>query len=419
MHRGASLASVILLAAVSGGLLSAPERRPQAAPTPMQLFQKMLPAVRHPRCVSCHGGVDPITTGRGHPPGKIDTVKANTKTYQPCTDCHDESKEWSLPAADHSFVGRTDEELCYLFAEFAMKQGHARFISNHLKGDELIVAAFNGLAGGARDTTQQGVKPDKPPMDHKAFVKLGEDWVDRGQGACELLGTITLEETVSSVDTFHIAPHVDNSITQDGTRTVTLTLQGGRYLARIETSGTVLNRAVQNLTRPDGMKCTVDQTTKDWYSGTTTGYAQVVIKDTIFFGDTEAPQTDYRIDITLPPETTRHRQNTNIVNGCGILLPQMDSDDQTFDWDSTTFTIEGHVEDPKRDGRAGACDKMVKHGDLNSERVRVDPRFLCFRFAGIGNSWTPGLMDRGAAIAFHDGSDIPFRVIVRWNLKFK
>jgi hypothetical protein len=414
-----SAAGVLLAAGVLSGSLSMTEASRQSAPTPMQLFQKMLPVVRHARCVNCHGGVDPINTGNGHPPGKIDTVQAHTSTYQPCKDCHDEVKAWFLPGDDHSFVGKTDLELCSLFAEFAMKQGHARFISNHLEEDELIIAAFNGLAGGARDTTMAGVTPDKPPIDHRAFVKLGQDWVDLGQGACEVMGTIALEETVSSLDTFHVAPHVDNTTSQEGKRTVTITLRSGKYHADIKTEGTITNRSIQHLTDRNGRRCVVDQTITDTYSGSTSGDAEVVIKDTIFFADTESPQTDYRIDITLPSETTRRQQKENILNTCGALIPTSDPDDQTFDWDSTTFTIEGHVEDPRRDGRAGACEKMVKHGDLNSSKVEDDKSKPCFRFAGIGNSWTPGLMDRGAAIAFHDGKDIPFRISVRWNLRFK
>jgi hypothetical protein len=418
MQKGASFV-VLLVAVVSGGLVSIPQARPQTAPTPLQLFQKMLPAVRHERCVNCHGGVDPINTGRGHPPGKIDTVKANERTFQPCMDCHDEVKAWFLPADDHSFVAKTDQELCSLFAEFAMKQGHARFISNHLEEDELIIAAFNGLAGGAIDTTMAGVEAKKPSMDHRTFVKLGQDWVDRGQGACEVLGTIYLEETVSSIDTFHIAPYVDNTIRQEGKRTVTITLRGGKYHADINTEGTIMNRSIQHLTNERGQKCVVDLTIVDTYSGSTSGNAAVVIKDTVFFADTKAPQTDYRMDVTLPPETTRTKQKSDVLNTCGGRVPTPDSNEDTFEWDSTTFTIEGHVEDPRRDGRAGACDKMVENGDLNSEKVEADPSKPCFRFPNIGNGWTPGLMDRGAAIAFHDGKDIPFRIVVRWNLKFK
>jgi len=89
-----------------------------------------------------------------------------------------------------------------------------------------------------------GVEAKKPSMDHRTFVKLGQDWVDRGQGACEVLGTIYLEETVSSIDTFHIAPYVDNTIRQEGKRTVTIILRGGKYHADINTEGTIMNRSI-------------------------------------------------------------------------------------------------------------------------------------------------------------------------------
>ena len=114
-RRGAGHA--LALAAIVGvGLFSARVARHQSAPTPFELFQKLLPVVRHPRCVNCHGVVDPLS-GRGHGPGAIDTVKAHKGSYQ-CTDCH--QADWALPSTPHFFAGKTDRELCGIFAEFAM-----------------------------------------------------------------------------------------------------------------------------------------------------------------------------------------------------------------------------------------------------------------------------------------------------------
>jgi hypothetical protein len=125
------------------------------------------------------------------------------------------------------------------------------------------------------------------------------------------------------------------------------------------------------------------------------------------------------------PHCGFHRQRTrgttkyHILDGCGVGMPAPDNNVETFDWPEGHFTLEGHVEDPRSDGRAGACDKMIKHGDVGSSDVESDPSHPCNRFTNMGNADTPGLMDRGAHIAYHDGTDIEFRVVSRWNLKFK
>jgi hypothetical protein len=308
--------------------------------------------------------------------------------------------------------------LCALFADFAMHQGHAFFISNHLEGDDLIRAAFAGLMGGARDTTK-GDSPDPPPIKQKAFVQLGKDWVTQGQAACEVLGTIYREESVASADTTHPTPTSDLTIQQTGTRTVNITLRGGQYHADIETKGGIVSTLVQHLTNANGRPCTYTLIDSTGYSGTTTDLAVVTIKDTVFFVGTQAPQTDYRIDVDLPPESTSRTTQYTVMDLCKTRIPPPDNSAEKFDWPEVHFTLEGHVEDPRTDGRAGACDKMIKYKDVGSAEVEADRSHPCNRFVIMGNADTPGLMDHGANIAFHDGKDIEFRVVSRWNLKFK
>ena len=393
-------------------------RGPQqgSAPTPLQLFQKMLPVIKHDRCSNCHGGVDPFS-GRDHEGGMIDTVPTSPH-FEPCTKCHKTEKGWGLPSKDHFFVGKTDQDLCALFAEFAMKQGHARFISNHLMGDDLVIAAFAGWMGGARDP-KAGDSADPPPMSQAAFVQLGRDWVTLGQGACEVLGTIYREESVASADTTHPDPTSDLTIQQTGTRTVNITLRGGQYHADIKTNGQIVTTLVQHLTNASGRPCIYTVIDSTEYSGSTTDLARVAIKDTIFFADTSPPQTDYRIDVDLPPESTSRTTQYTVMDLCKTRIPPPDNSAEKFDWPEVHFTLEGHVEDPRTDGRAGACDKMIKYKDVGSEKVEADRSHPCNRFVIMGNADTPGLMDHGALIAYHDGSDIEFRVVSRWNLKFK
>ena len=415
-HRAAL--SLVALITVVMTLGASSSHKQQSAPTPLQLFQKLLPVVRHPRCVNCHGGIDPRT-----PAHKGMKEVLDGSDCDPCHDAQDVDKrndDWALPGRDHFFVGKTDEQLCALYAEFAMKQGHARFMSNHIDGDTLIGAAFVGVMGGARSPgigTPPDPPADPPPMSRAAFSQLAKDWLNLGQGACELLGRITLDETVSSVDTFTLGP-VDYRIEQNGTRTATIELRNGQYQSNITYALTQTRTGITHMAGPHG-PCTLTSIQKDSYTGDGSGTARVTIKDTLFFADTKPPQTDYRIDVKLPPEKSQKTENNTVTTDCGFPIPQPTNAAPSFDWDSTMFVIEGHVEDPNTDGRAGACDKMVKHSDVGSTKVEFDLNKPCFRFRDIGNSWYPGLMERHVETAFHDNSEIPFHIAVRWNLRFK
>ena len=417
-NRRGSGAAVMTVALVATGLAFARIGRRQGSPTPFELFQKMLPVVRHPRCSNCHGGVDP---------GNKTQHKGGDQAGTDCTQCHDDSKAkgWGLPIPEHFFVGKTDEELCGLFADFAMHQGHARFIDNHLQHDELIVAAFKGVMGGARHPGI-AVPPDPPdppadppPMNQDAFVQLGRDWVDKGQGACNMLGTITLKESVAAGDTFAIGG-IDTYRDFNGTRTVSINIRNGKYYADIKTDYSLTEIGVQKLVSPKtGRPCTITHTRKHRQSGTTTGVASVAIKDTIFLADTKPPETDYRIDVTLPPETTQMTETRTVNDACGLGVPfPPSSESQSFTWGRASFVIEGHVEDPNTDGRAGTCERPWKNSDINTRNLELDKNFPCFRFKNMGNSWYLGLMERTLPMSFHDNAPIPFHLVAKWNLKY-
>ena len=365
--------------------------------------------------MNCHGGLDPHTTRH----------KGGVITVEACEQCHDDVSHWDLPGRDHFFVGKTDAELCSLFAEFAMKQGHARFINNHLRGDELIIAAFKGVMAGARNPgfprppDPPDPPPDPPPGGQDAFVKLGQDWLDYGQGACEVLGTINLEESVSATDTFTFGP-VDTRFRYAGKRTVTITSRDGRYDAEITTDYTLTQVSVQHLTNPKtAQPCSITSTRNERQAGTTAGTASVRIKDTIFFADTKPPQTDYRIDVTLPPETTRKNETRTVTDGCDTGLPFLpENETGSYTWGRVSFVMEGHVEDPKTDGRAGACDRVVKATDVNTDKLERDVSHPCFKFKNMGSSWYLGLMRRTMPKTFHDEKPIPYRLVAKWNLKY-
>jgi len=409
--RRGSGAVISLAAIVAVGMFSMRLARQQASPTPFELFQRMMPVARHPRCANCHGGVDPFS-GRGHLPGAIDTVDAHKGSYQ-CSDCH--QKGWDIPSPDHFVVGKTDREVCAIWAEFAMKQGHARFIKNHLTEDELVIAGFEGEAGGPLSP------PDKPQMKQREFINLGKDWVEKGQAACELLGTIVLRESVAASDSFSLAGPLEIRQSYSGARTVTISVRDGKYYADIRTDYTMVETSKQTLADPKtGQPCHITSIRNERQSGTTTGVASVRIKDTIYFGDTDPPQTDYRIDVMLPPETTTRNESRTVQDGCGTGFPFAPaSETGSYTWGRMWFVIEGHVEDPKADGRAGGCERISKSTEINTFILENDrKRMPCFRFKNMGNSWYLGLMRRTLPKTFHDETPVPYHLNATWNLKY-
>ena len=411
-RRGAG-AAVVLVAMLVAGVsmrigVATRVVRPQSSPTPFELFQKMLPVIRHPRCANCHGGVDPYS-GRGHGPGAIDTVSAHKGSYQ-CNDCH--MAEWALPSRPHFFTGKTDRELCQIFAEFAMQQGHVRVIENHIRTDSLIIAGFAGDAGGPKTPV------DPPSMKHAEFVDHAKNWLEQGQAACELLGTMKLEESVAASDSFEIGA-LRTHTTINGKRTVTITLRDGKYYADITTDYTLVEIGKQMMANPKtGQPCTITSTRNERQAGTTTGIASVAIKDTIFFFGTKPPQTDYRINVTLPAETTTKNELRTVQDECDTGLPFLPARETgSYTWGRAWFVIEGHLQDPKTDGRVGTCERDWKSTEINTLKFQETGQ-PCFRFKRMGNSWYLGLMRRTLPTTFNDNTPIPYHLRANWNLKY-
>jgi hypothetical protein len=234
-----------------------------------------------------------------------------------------------------------------------------------------------------------------------------------------MLGTISLRESVAASDSFSLGPiHTRTSFS--GTRTVTITLRDGKNNADITTDYTLTEVAKQQLVNPKtGQLCYLTHTRNERQLGTTKGVASVKIKDTIFFADTKPPQTDYRIDVTLPPETTQRNESRVVNDGCGLGVPfPPQSESDSFTWGREWFVIEGHVEDPKVDGRAGSCDRISKSTEINTEILEFDKSHPCFKFKNMGNSWYLGLMDRTLPKTFHDQVAVPYHLTASWNLKY-
>ncbi|HEX6315516.1 MAG TPA: hypothetical protein VFZ73_11680 [Gemmatimonadaceae bacterium] len=401
-------AGVLLVGSVFG-ILAMVVPRQQSGPTPMDLFNRMLPAIRHPRCTNCHGVVDPAT-GRNHPGGLIVSDRTS-KDYMSCMDaaCHSDAHEWQIPGQEHFFAGRTDKEVCSQLAEFVTHFGRTKFIDDHARKDNQIVLAFKGEMGGALSDTI----PKPPQMTHDEFIKAASDWVQDGNAACEPEGVIRIEESITSSEHFKIGD-ADQWITQAGTRLVLISSGPGGFRADITVDGEINSRNVQKGTNAAGQPCEVILVTRDQYSGRTNGLASVRIKDTVFANHTPHPtRTDYRLDITLPEEKTRQTTVHSVTNGCGILLPPLDNDAQEYEWPEWTYTIEGSLDDRNSRTASGGCNKTLTQ-DLVAQDLNAT---YCNRWANMGNANEAWLLNHGAASRYHDGKPIAFQQVFTWNIR--
>jgi hypothetical protein len=200
--------------------------------TAVDAFDKMMPVVQHPRCINCHGGVNPYadpSVGK-HLGGKIDNSADTTlrQTLAKCQDCHSGLPGWDVPVDIMFFVGKSAKELCILFkraeatgARFVghiqHENGGVQFVASAFKGDR----ALNTL-GEITYEEKTGARPmpERPPGTHQELVAKAQDWVD-AVGA----GWRTTPDCGCKV-----------SGSWEGTVTADFVFQGGQYGTLRETS---------------------------------------------------------------------------------------------------------------------------------------------------------------------------------------
>jgi len=163
-----------------------------------------------PRCVNCHGGVNPFIKIPGldsadtnlpaslvpHGGGLVLRDPSDVKNGtipSTCMDCHNHmankrdgspTKQWMTAAPFHNFVDKDATTLC---RQFKKSLASAEEFLGHIKddngGNNFAQTAFNGDRGLDPDQYQDpGNKgsfiPAQPPSITKdAFLKLGQDWI--------------------------------------------------------------------------------------------------------------------------------------------------------------------------------------------------------------------------------------------------
>ena len=162
----------------------------------------MMPTFTHPRCLNCHGGVQPWLQNGGHIGGKIKPKDPNTfkddngkdtgipfeflgspfQNPQACQDCHSGLRGWSMPAPQKWFVGKDAVHLCKQIKE--MSGGLVNFREHIEKEDPIkfIQESFKGTRGldenGKATLFNAGreFKNEPPPIPFGEFVRQAKTW---------------------------------------------------------------------------------------------------------------------------------------------------------------------------------------------------------------------------------------------------
>lgn len=141
---------------------------------------------QEPRCVNCHGAIDPFARNTKHGGGQQDRKDNFSSTFKPCLECHiDPAEGWFLPPPagrdpedNQMFAGKIDVDLCKQIKTHSSMGG----FESHIRTDDrkFIDVAFEGTRG-LNDTGQDMVdnyKPIPPTITHDELIKLATDWVE-------------------------------------------------------------------------------------------------------------------------------------------------------------------------------------------------------------------------------------------------
>jgi hypothetical protein len=147
----------------------------------VKAFKEMLPVFRHPRCLNCHGGLDPHS--EGHPGAdQIEDLDrmANMEEFKTaCQQCHDGLPGWNTPAPVLFFPGKSDEQLCKQMKQFEPTgESFVSHIHDDHGGIQFIAVGFAGdraLGEGLRD---YGLTVEKPPGTQAELTEKARKWVE-------------------------------------------------------------------------------------------------------------------------------------------------------------------------------------------------------------------------------------------------
>lgn len=348
---------------------------------PLAKFAKLMPVFAHPRCVNCHGGVNPFS-GDGHFTDMPDDEAAQLRltaeeaklagrspgdhrlgSNAPCLQCHTDtadSVDWHLAPSQMAFNGRTTIDLC---RQLKKEEVTSEELIGHLHRDRLIRVAFRGRKGVPDEPAEF------PPMGRSVFLQLAEEWL-KGHETIPCggwTGTITQEETINLISTYNTGAALgigavgDTNESIQATRTTTVTFNGTGGPAVVSIAVTGVHRTQGSMTiTQSGAACTSNTVWTKTYTGQTTGD---VPRATLTMGFGGA----YTIEVRGPDETSGATE-AQTGNLCSIVIKD-DGESQSFDHDAWTIRIEGVLRDPKkRDEIDDSFTETVTHGTPGADR---------------------------------------------------
>jgi hypothetical protein len=415
-HVTSRVALFILTLCLAAVITLVPGSRPvpaayaqgQAQLEPLDYFRVMMPVLTHPRCINCHGKVDPSDSLR-HEGGSIDTAMSCTSSchHQADNDNQRREDDWNLapsvvwfvkPSATGALVNKTDRELCEQMADRVANRGAAEF-RHHLADDIPIDLGFQGKSGGARDSSAA-----PPPMSKDKFRQAADHWLDDGFGVCEREGTIIRTEEINSDRTYPptdpVAQGQEVRVKQSGRRTVTVRFANGRYEANVEVKGTVTTTQTIRAETDRG-PCTtiitgsynyteVDDPSPGLFPGQS-GRASVEVK--------LEPSGEYTVTVHLGEEKHRSVESTTLQDGCGIGLRAPPPETLETVWSPSRFLFRGKLTNPR-------------------DRTRLGGRELHVWFERAPSSdEDPWLPDHHAVMAL-DGTIHPVDIMTTWNIRY-
>jgi len=202
-------------------------------------FEEMMPVIRHPRCINCHGGVNPLVpyAQGGHMGGFIDTTQIPHSSVQTiravCQECHVQLPGWDTPGPPMLWVGKSSKQICMQFkrlsndpADFighiTNEHGGTQFIEAAFKGERALDEASKDMPG---DDYGKPFKVEPPPGTHNDLIRQGTDWANT-------VGSIGWNATPDCGCEIHSNGWV-------GYSTATVTIPGPRYSVEEQATATV------------------------------------------------------------------------------------------------------------------------------------------------------------------------------------
>jgi hypothetical protein len=182
------------------------EQQEEEAP---KAFAAMVPTFTHPRCINCHGAVNPFEPNTPHLSGRVGKtfkqlsirddilgkdvqvtvvdVEDPDHRWDSCKDCHSAFPGiWALPPPSKWFTGKSALQLCeQMKSNFSSAEQFLEHVEHDVAPFPFIEEGFKGTRGldengqaTYQNVTGKDFQPEPPPITHAQFLDQAKAWVD-------------------------------------------------------------------------------------------------------------------------------------------------------------------------------------------------------------------------------------------------